>query len=51
MSLCKENPIKQLSAEVGSTMDTKSIEKGAGNPNRIRAEARKMLPLIKVQRK
>ena len=29
-------------------MDTKSIKKGAGKPNRIRDEPRKILPLIMV---
>ena len=46
-----KNPIKELSNEVGSTTDIKSIKKGAGKPNRIRAEPRKMLPLIIVPRK
>ena len=32
-------------------MDTKSIKKGAGKPIKIRAEPRKMLPLIIVPRK
>ena len=32
-------------------MDTKSIKKGAGKPNKIRADPRKMLPLIIVPKK
>ena len=51
ISLWRENPIKELNIEVGSTMDTKSAKKGAGRPNRIRADPKKILPLIIVPRK
>ena len=51
INLCKEYPKSELSTEVGSTIDIKSIKKGAGKPKRIRAVLRKMLPLIIVPRK
>lgn len=48
ISLWIENPTKQLNAEVGSTIDTKSTKNGEGKPNRKRAEVKKTLPLTIV---